>query len=1821
MNLGKLFILLFLFVLSYSSLTVGKEIEIIKIDGKECVKGELIIRFRQPFSKANTNQIVSAKTALLHNYNGRIKQKWNLVKAELWEINDGDLKTILDSFNQHPLVEYAEPNFILKEEGIPNDPDFDLEWGLHNTGQILGIEDADIDAPEAWDITTGDTSIVVGIIDTGIDYLHPDLKDNIWKNPNEIPDNDIDDDANGYVDDVYGWDFCNDDNDPMDDESHGTHVAGTIGAVGNNEAGIAGVAWNVKLMALKFLNDQGSGRVSDMISCLEYATNMGVKITSNSYGGFSFSQSEYDVISAADSAGALFIAAAGNEGQDADIYPHYPSCYDLDNIISVASSDYNDNLSSFSNRGISTVDIAAPGSFIYSTLPGIEYGYNWGTSMAAPHVAGVAVLTWSVFPDLNHLEIKRQILGSVDPLPGLTGTVRSGGRLNAYNSVYSDQKVPFTLEPVKQIFNACLINEHSNAQIVRIINVSDVAITIDSVTVDNGFLVKREGDYDTYLNIFQIETGQEESLDVVFSPDSVKYYERYLKIYYHTPDQNVKQKVVLLHGWGINTGTIIEEGAVAGNWIIDNSPYAINGDITLGENDELNIHPGVEVIFFGHFKFTVGENGALNAIGNTDNKITFTAKDTVRGWNGLRFLDSGNDDTLKYCIIKHSRKLHDYSPGNRAGGGLSSENTDIVIENCIVSNNEISGLGADGGGIGIIGGQVYIVGNLICNNSVNNTIIGDGGGLYISNTNALLINNTIVNNFCPDLGEGLYNRSGNLQIFNCIFWGNKSDDDSGEMVLQNIDNPAIINSIIENGKSFGEYISDDPKFINPLEGVGNKFNGLKGDWRLSSESPAINSAYSDTILAWLPKYDLDGHPRIMHSFADIGAYENDYEDIYITTFPFKNLDFGNISLSDSLEKTVRIYNSGDFNLEISNIMIQDDSLNVFELDQDYTDVTLLPGDSLLLDIIYRPFSVSLNKARLNISSNASNFPQKEISLYGKGFIGVAIEGALSGILQLDNSPFAVMNDIFIPAGEQLVIEPGVDILFCGHYGFTVGENARLIAKGSQTDSITFTAIDTSVGWNGIRFINSEFDDTLKYCKIIYGKKYSSGEIYDLIGAALYLEDSSPFISNCYFANNQISSNNYSGGAIFITGDRYNYFSHPKIVENIFKNNKAAPNGSASGGAIHIANWGGSLKVTIIGNIFHQNYARWGAVINVEECQLIFANNTVFNNSGGSIIYIGSRVMGYIRNNYISNNEAIEILTYGPESLYIQNNLIVNNLCGGHGSFLIGGDCPSLFITNNLIAYNSSTDEAGSAGLVFEYGANPALDNNIIWNNYGDEIKSDDLSDPQISYSLIDKGFEGIGNIDENPLFVNPPAGIGPEYDGLAADWHLQSNSPCIDTGNPDTTNLNLPQLDFDGNPRIWDGDEDQHARIDIGVYEYGSKPIEFINLNEGWNLISLNNSIYSDSVHNLFSNILSKIVTVIGYDVEQQIFTPFSQPESNTLKIINNLHGYWIKMQDSDHFYVSPEKIDPNISIPMKVGWNLISYLPDNSDSTQHALQSILDNVLMVKSYDEQGLTWIPTLADSFNTLNIMLPGYGYWIKLSQIDTLIYPGSHISSDSTNSLASINKIQSPTKDLTLTNEWINIFAHNIRIDDEPIAKGIKITARDPEGVLCGEYTTNHEGYLPLIPVYRDDFTTIDIDEGALPGDSITLYIDNFELKNKIVWTAMDQVVDISDEISTNLYNSLDNIPLTFDLQQNFPNPFNPSTTIKYQVPREEKVNITIYNILGEKVHRILNARKKPGYYEIKWNGSDEFNHKVASGLYFYRMKAGNFVKTNKMILIR
>jgi subtilisin family serine protease len=403
---------------------------------------EVMVKFREGVSTATIEDI----TSRLHD---QIEDEIESVPGlqAIDDLDNADADAIVTQYSSFPEVEYAERNFVISLDHAgggkhlhATDPRFNEQWALANDGQSGGKAGADISAMQAWASTTGSETVVVAVLDSGVDYNHEDLVNNIWRRPASVAP--YQDRTIGLVEDEQGYNAIDNSGDPFDDNGHGTHCAGIIGAEGDNNLGIAGVNWKVQIMPLKFMNAGGFGNTKDAIEAINYVINrkragVNVRVINASWGSTMRSRALEDVIRKANDAGILFVAASGNATTNNDRRPHYPSSYALPNVISVAALDRSDGLAQFSNYGARTVHIGAPGKDILSTWLGGEYESKSGTSMATPVVAGVAALVVAANPDLSVTELRAVLLKSVDPISSLKGKVLTGGRINAAKALKS----------------------------------------------------------------------------------------------------------------------------------------------------------------------------------------------------------------------------------------------------------------------------------------------------------------------------------------------------------------------------------------------------------------------------------------------------------------------------------------------------------------------------------------------------------------------------------------------------------------------------------------------------------------------------------------------------------------------------------------------------------------------------------------------------------------------------------------------------------------------------------------------------------------------------------------------------------------------------------------------------------------------------------------------------------------------------------------------------------------------------------------------------------------------------------------------------------------------------------------------------------------------------------------------------------------------------------------------------------------------------------------------------------------------------------------
>jgi len=415
---------------------------------------EVLVRFKPGTSLDEIRGVAAA-------HHDRLADEIESVKglSVIDDLDDADPQAVASEYAKLSDVAYAEPNYTIKLDdpiqkdeaylndgvihsarldGAPNDPLFNDQWALNNLGSDGGKERADLDAVEAWKTTKGSPEVVVAVLDSGVDYTHEDLVGNMWIRPTELPA--YQDDELGMVNDINGFNGDDKQADPMDDNGHGTHCAGIIGAEGDNNIGITGINQRVKIMPLKFLGRMGNGSTAAAIEAINYvidrkAHGVNVRIISASWGSNSRSKALEDAIRAAGDAGILFVAAAGNDGSNNDRWGHYPSNYDLPNVISVAALDRADALASFSNFGIKTVHVAAPGKAILSTWLGDGYREASGTSMATPYVSGVAALVIANEPSISMTDLRKRLLTTVDKIPSLEGKIATGGRICAANAL------------------------------------------------------------------------------------------------------------------------------------------------------------------------------------------------------------------------------------------------------------------------------------------------------------------------------------------------------------------------------------------------------------------------------------------------------------------------------------------------------------------------------------------------------------------------------------------------------------------------------------------------------------------------------------------------------------------------------------------------------------------------------------------------------------------------------------------------------------------------------------------------------------------------------------------------------------------------------------------------------------------------------------------------------------------------------------------------------------------------------------------------------------------------------------------------------------------------------------------------------------------------------------------------------------------------------------------------------------------------------------------------------------------------------------------
>ncbi|WP_455223189.1 S8 family serine peptidase [Kaarinaea lacus] len=778
-------------------------------------RGELLIKYKEGTSDALIERVnrrlgIPGEKKIDGSSRRRNARRAARSRVDNWRkvtLRPGvDVEQVIEMYANDPNIEYVEPNYEVSIEIQPNDNRFSELWGMHNIGQTGGTPDADIDAPEAWDKFTGADSTIVAVIDTGVDYDHEDLADNMWVNIDEIPDNGLDDDGNGYVDDIYGYDFFNQDSDPFDDHGHGTHCAGTIAGLGDNVTGVTGVNWRTRIMALKFLAAGGYGYIEDAIEAVRYAISMGANIMSNSWGGGGYSQIMADAISDANDAGIVFIAAAGNNSTNNDAYAHYPASYHFPNVISVAATDHNDELATFSNYGIETVHLSAPGVNILSTVPlsgcvlcdASGYLSISGTSMATPHVAGAAALLLGMQPELDPIDVRNLIMDTADRIENLSDKTISGARLNINSmisaipsvqylpliypkrrSVRSGESTTFDID-VKSFGTfsgpVALAVESPDPQNISISIEPNVVIPPAGESVHATMTVSTlvdayDGDYDLLIRATD-ESGNEQA----------------------TKTRLVVDAIYMLPG---DIGGYVTKDIT----LKANSDYHVISDLIVNPGATITIEEGAHITFDSNARLKI--EGGLVISGTEENPVTFTsssANPTPGNWYGIYISNSAVTSEIRHVVVEWSN------------WGIFVEGSDVSISDSIVRDFQTSGISLMWGASGEVrnnivqragwpgtGIQVQDSNNVILQgNDIQNVYTGLA---FIGRVDTLVIGNNVQNN---NAGISISSAESNVIIRD----GNViSNNYTGIWIGNNRAKPIINNNEIANNTQLNLRIS------------------------------------------------------------------------------------------------------------------------------------------------------------------------------------------------------------------------------------------------------------------------------------------------------------------------------------------------------------------------------------------------------------------------------------------------------------------------------------------------------------------------------------------------------------------------------------------------------------------------------------------------------------------------------------------------------------------------------------------------------------------------------------------------------------------------------------------------------------------------------------------------------------------------------------------------------------------------------------------------------------------------------------------------------
>jgi subtilisin family serine protease len=1451
-----------------AALLLAVSVPVTAQDDHPFVPGRIIVKFKDGGDPPSSLP-ARVSTAVEHRFRSG---------ARLVRIRGLGVEEALEYYRSDPRVEYAEPDYLITldqiGQNLPDDPRLDELYAMDNHGQTGGTSDADIDAAEAWTIRT-DSDVLMGVIDTGIDWHHEDLAANVFVNPGEIPGNGIDDDQNGYIDDVRGWDFVNHDNDPMDDHYHGTHVSGTIAAIGNNGIGVAGVCWRARLLPLKILNSGGNGSMSAAVEAIEYATAMGVRVTNNSWGSPSYSRALDDALAEHAGTNALFIAAAGNYGRSNELFAHYPASYPYDNIIAVASTNDRDTLSVFSNYGAVSVDLGAPGEEIISLVPGNSYGPLSGTSMASPHVTGAVGLILSEAPLMTPAQVKEQLLKTVDPLPALQGQVVSQGRLNVYRSLAGLDAIP-----------------PGGISDLKVTHTGSNTVTLSwTASGDDGM------------------AGTAAACDIRYDTSPIKpsTFER------ATPVASCPAP------------------APAG------TPQSFR--VT-----------GLEV------------------------KTTY--------FFAIRVLDERlNPSAVSRVVAGRTRGIPEvsFSPSSFDGAALTGATDAHVIK---VTN---SGKG-----------------------TIDFDFSGDDYGWV---------------RFDPATGTIPARESATVNVT-----------------------------------------------FDALGLAGGDYGGIL---TMATNDPG-------TPLVELPvRFAVTSAPHLMVSEAAV--------------------DFGGWFVGARPEREVRVINRGDRPLSVTGFEVEpaDAGFSV-----DVAPFTLPPSGEKVIVVHFAPPQPEVLTATLVISSDDPDDPRVDVALGGRGLpppdISLTPDHMADGMHTGGVSVYTatIAND----GTSNLDWNANVEIA-TGKPDPSRGPDNTGPFRDLAGVRVLYDAAHQNLHWFNYHIVFSDLRS--RGAEILVSKSAFTREYLDGFDAVWMAEAWLPLEPEELDA---LAGWVRAGGGLLLEGDYDpSVSSFNAILGTLLSGIEVRYQNGATGVTTLIEDHETTRGVD---DLYLSRATASLRVVHAPARALVYdvdgVCNVAWSRSGaGRLVVMADQDLANHRmgeaGNEIFGNRIIDWLALGVSWLSVspadgglepgqtQDLTLVADAAGIEG-----------VVDARLVVRSNDPDEPA---VTMPVHINVQAAPDIV-------VSPSPLRFPRTAIERSAVKRLTVGNTGTDVLRVGAVTTSDNEFeappDGLAIAPGAAVVVPVAFA--PTASGERAATIVLECN----DPDNDTASVLLEGEGYEGAPGTVTLSLQPGLNLRSWNLDTADDAPGAVFSEIMPWLRRAFGFeDGQGVVFDPDPVNGLRTLERLDHLRAYWIETTEPTTLTVAGFVVDPHTPIPLRRGWNTISYLPRSPDTPAHALEGILGHVEQVVGYQGEKLTYTPSDPEELNTLTRLEPGYGYWVKMAAADTLVYP-----------------------DTTVT----------------PAAE------KPGAGPALAE---------------------------ATPAD----------------------------------------VPARTVLHPNVPNPFNPTTVIRYDVRDASRVTLIVYNVRGQRVRTLVDEVKTAGSYTVTWNGTTDTGAPAATGVYFCRLVAGDFHQTRKMLLLK